>query len=338
MLESSDRPLVDAYDLVMFDLDGVVYIGDDAIAGAPEHLARVRASGVHVAYVTNNASRSPAAVAAKLTGLGVDAQASDVVTSAQASAHLLLEQHGEGARVAQLGGPGLHDALAEAGLQPVAVDDAAVALATGFGPDVVWHEVMTAAMRIRDGLPWVASNTDLTLPAPDGSAPGHGALVRLLSEFAGVEPEVAGKPAPPLLEETIRRVGGDRPLMVGDRLDTDIEGGRRVGVDSLLVLTGVTGIADLVTAGPELRPTYVSSDLGGLLEAHQAPAHENDTWTAGGWTARVNDGRLTVDGDSDSGRDDWWRAAMAAAWGHLDATGKPVDTAGLVPPRAASER
>lgn len=336
MLESSDRPLVEVHDLVMVDLDGVVYIGNDAVPGAADHLARVRASGVHIAYLTNNASRSPAAVADKLTRLGVDAHASDVVTSAQAAARLLLQHHGGGARVALLGGPGLHAALCEAGLRPVPVDETAVALATGFGPDVVWHEVMTAAVRIRDGLPWVASNTDRTLPTPDGSAPGHGALVRLLTDFSGVEPEVAGKPAPPLLEETIRRVGGAQPLMVGDRLDTDIEGARRVGVDSLLVLTGVTGLADLVAALPGLRPTYVSSDLGGLFEATRAPAREHDRWTAGGWTARVDSGRLAVDGGGD--RDDWWRAVTAAAWEHLDASGRAADTAGLVPPRDAPRR
>jgi len=336
VLESSDQPLVDLYDLVMLDLDGVVNIGDAAVEGAPDHVARVRRSGVHVAYVTNNASRTPAAVADRLTGMGVDVQVSEVVTSAQAAAHLLLEHHGEGARVALLGGRGLHDALAEVGLHPVAVDDDAVALATGYGPDVVWHEVMTAARRIRDGLPWVASNTDLTLPTPDGSAPGHGALVRLLSEFSRVEPEVAGKPAPPLLEETIRRVGGTRPLMVGDRLDTDIAGGRRVGVDSLLVLTGVTGLGELIAATPELRPTYVAHDLGGLFEVHPAPVHEDDAWTAGGWRARVDSGRLTVDGDGHRG--DWWRAVVAAAWEHLDVFGEPVDTAGVVPLLATPER
>src|SRR5688572_28124127 len=233
----------------MFDLDGVVYIGEDAVPGAAEHLARVRESGVQVAFVTNNASRDPRVVAEKLTGLGVEAHAADVVTSAQAAAHLLRDRHGAGAPVVVLGADGLREALREVGLRPVGVDDEAVAVVTGYGPDVVWHEVMRVATRIRGGLSWVASNTDLTLPTHDGTAPGHGALVRLLADFSDVTPVVAGKPAPPLLEETIRRVGGSRPLMVGDRLDTDIEGAHEVGVDSVLVLTGVTGLADLVSAG-----------------------------------------------------------------------------------------
>jgi len=335
VLRVSEQPLVDAYDLLMFDLDGVVYVGDDAVPGAPEHLARVRERGAHVAYITNNASRAPEAVAGKLTGLGVPATGSDVVTSAQAAAHLLLERHGDGARVAVLGAGGLREAVRDAGLRPVGVTDEADAVVSGYGPDVVWHEVMRAASRIRDGLPWVASNTDLTLPTPDGTAPGHGALVRLLADFSGVDPVVAGKPAPPLLEETIRRVGGGRPLMVGDRLDTDIEGARRVGVDSLLVLTGVTRLAELVAAGPEGRPTYLALDLGGLLEPHAAPRHTPTGWTAGGWAARVEDQRLVVEGDGTEG--DWWRAAACAAWEHLDGVGTPVDTGHLVPPGGAGE-
>ena len=139
-------------------------------------------------------------------------------------------------------------ALERAGLVPVGADDDAVAICTGYGPDVRWSAIMRVAVRIRDGLPWVASNTDATFPAEFGVAPGHGVQVEMLRRFAGVDPVVAGKPERPLLDETVRRVGGERPLMVGDRLDTDIEGARRAGLDSLLVLTGVTGLADLVVA------------------------------------------------------------------------------------------
>ena len=336
MLEASERPLVEAYDLVVFDLDGVVYVGDQAVPGAAHHVDRVRRSGAHVAFVTNNASRTPEAVAGKLTGLGIPTGAGDVVTSAQAAAQLLRERLGDGAPVAVLGAEGLRVAVREAGLRPVGVGEEAEAVVTGYGPDVVWSEVMRAASRIREGLPWVASNTDLTLPTPEGTAPGHGALVRLLSEFAGVTPEVAGKPAPPLLEETVRRVGGSRPLMVGDRLDTDIEGGHRAGVDSLLVLTGVSGLADLAAAGPAQRPTYLSVDLAGLLEPHPAPAQDERGWSVRGWTASVEGDRLVVEGEGAD--DDWWRAAVPAAWEHLDRTGTPVDTGGVVPPGASPER
>lgn len=331
MLGASQGPLVAAYDLVMLDLDGVVYIGDEAVRGAPEHLVRARECGTHLAFVTNNASRPPEAVAEKLTGMGVDADAADVVTSAQAAARMLADRLAAGARVACLGAAGLERALLDAGLEPVHVEDpTAVALATGYGPDVPWRDVMRAATLVRDGLPWVASNTDLSLPTPFGVAPGHGVMVQMLERFAGVTAEVAGKPERPLLDETVRRVGGERPLMVGDRLDTDIEGAHRVGLPSLLVLTGVTGLAELVAATPELRPTYLSADLAGLFEAHRAPERAGDAWTIGGWRAHAADGRLEVSGEG--APDDWWRVVASAAWRHLDTAGEPADAAGLAAP------
>ena len=200
------------------------------------------------------------------------AGAADVVTSAQAAAGLLVGEVGRGGRVLARGGPGLLEAVREAGLVPVGPDDDPGAVVTGYGPDVRWSELMRVAMLVRDGLPWVASNTDETFPTPHGRAPGHGVQVRMLADFSGVEPRVAGKPSRPLLEETMRRVGGSRPLMVGDRLDTDIEGADAVDVPSLLVLTGVTGLPELVAARPAERPTYLSPDLAGLGEAHAAPA------------------------------------------------------------------
>jgi hypothetical protein len=141
---------------------------------------------------------------------------------------------------------------------------------------------------------------------------------------------VAGKPARPLLDETVRRCGGERPLMVGDRLDTDIEGAHAAGIDSLLVMTGVTGLAELVAAGPGLRPTYVSADLSGLDEPHPAPDVSGHEVSLGGWTARVTEGALDVEGEGQV--DDWWRVVAVAAWRHLDATGSPAETAGVTQP------
>jgi glycerol 3-phosphatase-2 len=331
---SSAGPLARAYDLAMLDLDGVVYVGRDAVPGAAEHLASARAAGLRLAFITNNASRPPEAVAEHLVDLGVDAAVEDVVTSAQAAARVLVERLGAGARVVLLGGLGLEVALREAGLVAVGVDDEADAVVSGYGPDVRWADIMRAAVRIRDGLWWVASNTDGSIPTPYGIAPGHGVLVDTVRRFSGVEPAVAGKPSRPLLDETVRRVGGERPLMVGDRLDTDIEGARAVGIDSLLVLTGVTGLAELVAAREAERPTYVGVDLAALLEpCTPATPVAGGGWEAGGWTATVHDGRLRVSGSGTA--DDWWRSVAAAAWGHLDATGAAVDTSDATPPGRA---
>ena len=332
MLQESSSPLLDGYDLVMLDLDGVVYIGGRAVPDAPEHLSRARRAGAHLAFVTNNASRTPDTVADHLVELGVAAQSGDVVTSAQAAAHVLAERLDPSARVFLLGGDGLRIALVEEGLEPVGSPaDDPVAVVTGYGPDVLWRDIMRGAVLIRDGLPWVASNTDLTIPTDDGEAPGHGVLVRMLQDFSGVEPVVAGKPQRPLLDETVRRVGGDRPLMVGDRLDTDIQGAHHAGVDSLCVLTGVSGLADLVAAPEELRPTYLARTLAGLFEPHGVPQREGDGAVLGGWRAEVKDGALRVDGDGVP--DDWWRVAVTAAWWHLDDCGGAADTEGVTPPR-----
>jgi HAD superfamily hydrolase (TIGR01450 family) len=330
VLLTSTEPLARAYDLAMLDLDGVVYVGREAVPGAAGHIAEARAEGMRVAFITNNASRPPGTVAEHLNELDVPAGEQDVVTSAQAAAHMVAEAHGAGTRVLCLGGPGLVAALTEAGLVPVGAEDEAEVVVSGYGPDLLWREIMRAAVRIREGLPWVASNTDHTIPTPFGVAPGHGVLVDTLRRFTGVTPAVAGKPARPLLEETVRRVGGRRPLMIGDRLDTDIEGAHNAGVDSLLVLTGVTGLAELVAAPATLRPSYLSVDLAGLLAPHRAPEREGGAWVLDGWRAQVDgDGSLGVEGAGpDLAPDDGWRVAAVAAWQHLDDTGEVVDIAG----------
>ena len=330
MLEESETALVEAHDLVMFDLDGVVYVGGEAIDGVAAVIDRVRESGRHVAFVTNNASRTPDQVAAKLTKVGVSAEAHDVVTSAQAAARVLVEEHGTGARVLMLGGEGLRVALVEAGLEPVDDPEGAVAVASGYGPDVRWRDIMRVSTLVRDGLPYVASNADLTIPTPYGLAPGHGVLVRTITGFAGVDAIVAGKPEKPLMEETVLRVGGDRPLMVGDRLDTDIEGAHAIDAPSLLVLTGVTWLEELATAPPRLRPTYISPTLAGLFEPHPVPSVTDATVQLGGWTASVGDGRLTVEGEG--GDADWWRVAATACWRHLDEAGSAADVSDTTPP------
>ena len=331
MLKSSSVPLGEAYDVALLDLDGVVYVGPQAVPGAPEHLARAAAAGMHLAYVTNNASRPPSSVAEHLRELGIPADAHDVVSSAQAAATLLADRLPPGSPVFVIGGNGLFEALDERGLRPVqAMDDAPVAVVSGYHPDVLWRTVMAGALLVQRGLLWVASNTDMTVPTPEGKAPGNGVLVETVARFAGREPLVAGKPQPPLFEETMRRVGGSRPLVVGDRLDTDIEGAVNTGYDSLLVMTGVTGLDTLVAAGPGRRPSYIAADLAGLGTGQPAVAEGPEGCTLGGWTARVERGALRVEGDGSP--DDWWRVAAVSGWRHLDTEGEPVDVSRTVPP------
>jgi HAD superfamily hydrolase (TIGR01450 family) len=332
VLSPAERPLDQTYDVAALDLDGVVYVGDGAVPGAVEALRAARGHGMKLAFITNNAARPPSAVAAHLRELGVPADETDVVTSAQAAARLLAGQVAEGSRVYVIGGTGLHEALRERGLVPVVrIDDDPAAVIQGYGPDMPWRQVIDGAILVKDGLPWVASNIDLTVPTPHGAGPGNGALVNLVATYADRRPQVAGKPERPLFDETIARVGGARPLVVGDRLDTDIDGAHAVGWDSLLVMTGVTTLHELASLAASRRPTYLGADLGCLALPVAAPQVDASGSRVGGWTARVEDGRLAVTGDGD--RHAWWRAAAAAMWTHLDATGAAADPGDAVAPR-----
>ncbi len=324
-LGASSGALTDLHDVVVLDLDGVVYVGPDAVPGAAKALNAAQEQGVHLAFITNNAARSPEEVGAHLRELGVEAHDEDVVTSAQAAARLLGADLAPASRVFVIGGPGLEEALRERGLEPVTdPEDEVVAVAQGYGPRMPWQQVVDGAILVRAGLPWVATNTDATIPTPRGVGPGNGTLVRLVAEYAGREPRVAGKPERPLFEETLTRVGGDRPLLVGDRLDTDIAGAVAMGWDSLLVLTGVTGLEELVRAGDEQRPTYLGRDLDALAQPQAAPDVVDDAVELGGWRGVVDEGRLVVRGTGSP--DDWWRVAAVTAWRHLDETGQPVAT------------
>ncbi|WP_434588318.1 HAD-IIA family hydrolase [Streptomyces sp. A5-4] len=312
--DASARVLGEAYDTALLDLDGVVYAGGEAIVHAVEALGAARDGGMHLAYVTNNALRTPDAVAQHLTELGVPAEASDVITSAQAVARLIADQVPAGARVLVIGGEGLRVALRERGLEPVeSADDDPVAVAQGYGgPDLPWSRFAEASYAIARGVPWFASNTDLTIPSARGIAPGNGAAVEVVRIATGAEPQVAGKPLPPMHRETVLRTGAERALVVGDRLDTDIEGANVGGVDSLLVLTGVTDAALLLGAEPKYRPTYVDADLRGLLTGQPEVAEADGGFTCGGWTASVQGDALMVDGEG--GALDGLRALCAAAW------------------------
>ncbi|NEC53666.1 HAD-IIA family hydrolase, partial [Actinospica acidiphila] len=297
--EGSGQALSEAYDTALLDLDGVVYAGGNAIEHAVPSLAVARDGGMRLAYVTNNALRTPDAVAAHLTELGIPAEAGDVITSAQAVARLIANQVPRGSRVLVVGGEGLRAALRERGLEPVeSADDEPVAVVQGYGgPELAWGRFAEASYAVARGLPWFASNTDLTIPSGRGIAPGNGAAVEVVRIATGAEPQVAGKPLPPMHRETILRTGAERPLVVGDRLDTDIEGAFNGGVDSLLVLTGVTDGAQLLAAPPQHRPTYVDADLRGLLTGQPEVVGDDGAFRCGGWTAAAGAGRLELDGD-----------------------------------------
>jgi glycerol-1-phosphatase len=312
-LRGCSEPLDGAYDVGLLDLDGVVYLGGAVIPGAAQALRKAAAAGMRLAYITNNAFRTPAAIAELLTSFGVQAGPADVVTSAQAAARVLAERLPPGAPVLVIGGNGLRMAIRERGLRPVSTAvDRPCAVVEGYSPDVSYPALAEGGLAVAAGALFVATNGDLTLPSSRGRQPGNGSLIQVIATATGVRPLVAGKPEPPLHRESILRTGAKHPLVVGDRLDTDIEAAHRVGVDSLLVLTGVTGPAEAVLAAPSQRPTYLAEDLTGLLESQPEVTSQDGAFRCVGWTARLDGGQLELAGGGD--RIDGLRALCAAAW------------------------
>jgi glycerol-1-phosphatase len=316
--------VIDGYDAALFDLDGVVYLGPVAVAGAAEGIAALRERGTRIGFVTNNAARPPAAVAAHLVELGIPATGADVVTSAQAGAHLVLNRFGPGARVLVVGGHGVAAALAELGLVPVgSADDQPVAVLQGYGFELTWQQLNEAAVAIHRGAHWVATNTDPTRPTDRGVVPGNGAAVAAVAMAVPVRPEVAGKPFRPLLDDTVARLGASRPIFVGDRLDTDIAGAQNSGLDSMLVLSGSHGAADLLAAAPAERPTHLGLDLQALLQPPLVVTLDGGVWRCGAASVSVSDGTIRVAGAQPDTLTAIWAAAHAAWW--LADQGRPLD-------------
>ncbi|WP_425560874.1 HAD-IIA family hydrolase [Luedemannella helvata] len=319
MAEQPSATLATAYDLIIFDLDGVVYVGTEPVPGAADAIARLAAAGTAVAYATNNASRRAQEVADLLGAVGVPATAAEVLTSAEAAARLLAADHPAGSPILVVGAPALRADVAAAGLVPVSgAADGPVAVVQGYGPQLGWADLAEASVAIRAGARWVATNTDATLPSPRGPLPGNGSLVAALAHALGRGPDaVVGKPEPALFEVAAQRYGAANPLVVGDRLDTDIEGANRAGMPSLVVLTGVTQPADLLEVAPALRPTHLATDLSGLFEPEAlvripACADPAEGAGAGGWRVTATGDELLLDGSGDA--TDALRALVAVAW------------------------
>ena len=255
------------YDALLFDLDGVLFRGDEPVPNAPETIRTVREIDARIVFVTNNSSRTPEQVAAKLTRLGIAADPAEVVTSALATADLLAERRVESAYA--IGGAGVIRALEDAGISVLDGEPADVShVVVGIDEDLTYAKLRTACVLVQAGAHLVATNADRTFPSSGGQLwPGAGALVAAIMAATGVEAEVVGKPFPPLFESALRRSGGAKPLVIGDRLDTDIAGADALGWDSLLVLTGVSDLRELEVS--RVQPSYVAPDLTALLRDPQ---------------------------------------------------------------------
>jgi glycerol 3-phosphatase-2 len=235
------------------------------------------------------------------------------VMSSQAAARVLRERLGADAAILVTGSPALRAIIEAAGFRTVeSADDRPDGVVQGFSFDVCYADLLETALAVRGGALWVATNVDSTLPSPRGLLPGNGSLVGMVAIATGARPVVAGKPALPLHAEAVERTGAKHPLVVGDRLDTDIEGANAAATDSLLVMTGVTTPAEFLAATPSQRPTYIAADLTGLLTPQPEVVPAGAQLSCAGWTGRIADGHLEISGRGDA--IDGLRLLATLAW------------------------
>jgi len=326
------RSLAQQHDCLLLDLDGTLFRGHAPTLGAVETLDKVSGRAL---FVTNNATRSAEEVAAHLGELGFTATAEDVVTSAQSAARLLSQRLPAGSKVLVVGTDALAGEVAAVGLTPVRLfADEPVGVVQGLSMTISWPDLAEAALAIRSGALWVTSNLDPTLPTERGLVPGNGSMVAVLRTATGQEPLVAGKPAPGLMYDALARGEFRSPLVVGDRLDTDIAGANAAELPSLMVLTGVNTARDAVYAVPEQRPTYIGADLRSLLE-------DSETLAIGphpAWKTEVATGTVTVTATGRDPGDDGLSILRATARAVWDAAGHIRVQAGDDTARAALQR
>jgi glycerol-1-phosphatase len=311
---------LEGVDVVLADLDGVVYAGPGAIPHAVDALNRAADGGRRLGFITNNASRTDASVAAHLTELGLRVAPDEVVTSPQAAMRLLAGLVPAGSTVLVVGGEGLVVEVERAGFTVTrSADDSPAAVVQGFAPDVGWVHLAEAAYALATpvedgGIPWVATNTDWTIPQARGIAPGNGTLVSAVHTAVGRLATVAGKPEAPIFHEAVARFGAASPLFIGDRLDTDIQGARRAGIRSALVLTGIDRPKHVLAASPDQRPDVIVGDLRELFEPYPTTVVDGSRTSVGGATVEIDgaDLRILSEGDRPV---DLVRAGAAAIWG-----------------------
>jgi glycerol 3-phosphatase-2 len=317
MTASAGSPL-EGVDLVLADLDGVIYKGADAIPFAVEAM-NAAAADARVGYITNNASRTALSVAEHLSSLGLSVDADDVVTSPQAAVRLLAELVPAASTILVIGGAGLIEEVEKAGfVVTTSAEENPAAVIQGFSPEVGWVHLAEAAFALHTGIPWVATNTDWTIPVARGVAPGNGTLVSAVHTAVGRLPVVAGKPEAAIFEVAVERFGASAPLFIGDRLDTDILGSNRAGIPSALVLTGIDQAKQVLAADDKSRPRYILGDLRELSEPYPetietVDAHGAVVTQVGGAIVRRAGTVLRIEAVGDN-KLDLLRAGAAAIW------------------------
>lgn len=310
----ADSSIWGQFDLLLADLDGVVYEGARAIPNAVPAINSLQAAKVQIGYVTNNSSRKPETIAEQLRGFGLQTEAQSVISSGLTAVELLAEKIPAGGKVLVVGGEGLRYFVSSAGFKIVqSSEDQPVAVVQGFAPDVAWKDLAEASFAIQNGAIWIATNSDWTLPQERGIAPGNGTLVSAVHTAVGQFPIVAGKPEPAIFNTALNVFKPKAALFVGDRLETDVLGAKRAGVTSAIVLTGIATKKDLLAAKPEERPEYILETLSDLLTDYPKLKQTKRGWRCGDADVELlGDKVLVVEGDPRS--IDALRAACSVIW------------------------
>lgn len=298
-MKPADPTFLDLFDALLLDMDGTLIHGTRAIPHAVNAVESARHKGLKISFATNNASRTPDMVVEHLAGMGFTAFANEVVNSPMIAATLLARKVPAPAKVLAVGGAGLVRELESHGYMVVRQDAPDVkAVVQGFAPDLAWSHLAEAAYALGHGAHYIATNIDSSLPTEKGLAPGNGSLVLAVSNATGVKPEAAGKPEPAMFRVAADAAGATRPLAVGDRLDTDLEGGNRAQVPTLQVLTGVSSWRDAATADPIQRPRFIRPTMDYLTRSAAMPVIEGKSAHLGAVTATLEDGRIVLSGDT----------------------------------------
>lgn len=249
------------------DMDGVIYRGTHVLPGAPALIAALQQGGNPYLFLTNNATKTPDQSVARLAKIGINVPASAIFSSALATAAYLVQHFPPPLRLIVVGGDGIRQAVDEAGYERVARAEEAQLVVSGLDQSVDYAQMAEAALAINAACPWIATNADPTWPGERGDMPGAGALIALLEASTGQKPlAVIGKPELGIFEQALARLGvsAANVVMLGDRLGTDILGGHRAGLRTILTLTGASTLAEAQTFDP--RPDFIIPDLTALLE------------------------------------------------------------------------
>ena len=252
---------------LILDMDGVIWRADAPIGDLAKIFARIEARGLKYVFATNNGTKTPEQYVERLAGLGVNVKPSQVVTSALGVAYMLAQRYPKGTKVFMIGEDGIKVALEEKGFEVLSTNDAPEAKAVVMGIDrgITFDKMREATLLVRSGVPFYATNPDKTFPTPRGEIPGAGAWLSVVTTATEVEPIIAGKPFPFMMELSLEILGTkkDETLVVGDRLETDIAAGQAVGCKTALVLSGVSTKSQADTWQPQLD--MIADDLSTLI-------------------------------------------------------------------------